>query len=169
MQNAEMTRFKRATIDVLDVTEDVLYCILAALLIGIALLAVWAAVQALGAALSHGDIVAGVIEVIDKVLLAFMIVEILYTVTLSFRSHALAPAPFLVVALIAAVRRVLLISLEAAHPATIESTKFQNYMIELGVLGLLIAIFVVALWILNKQGHQPGTAGRSRSIAPEEE
>jgi len=155
MGSSGKIKIKQNVSSALDFTEDILYGILAALLVSAALLALWAALRSVGAAISHGDIVMGVIEIIDRVLLVLMIAEILYTVALSFRSHALLPGPFLVVALIAVVRRILLISLEAAHPSTIESSKFHNYMIELGVLGLLIAIFVFSLWVLGKKANNP--------------
>ena len=41
-----------------------------------------------------------------------MIVEILYTVQVSFREHALIPEPFLIVGLIAGIRRVLVLTAE---------------------------------------------------------
>jgi len=106
-------------------------------------------------AVEGGDLIAGVVDVIDKVLLALMVAEILYTVVISFRSHSLQAKPFIIVGLIAAVRRVLLISLEAAHVTAIESTVFTNYMIELGVLSFLILIFVLSLYVFGKRG-EPG-------------
>ena len=170
MGTSGQVRFKQIVTSVLDSTGDILLAILAALLIAASILALWAAVQATGNAISHGDIVAGVIEIIDRVLLVLMIAEILYTVALSFKSHALLPGPFLVVALIAAVRRILLISLEAAHPSTIESMVFHNYMIELGVLGLLIAVFVISLRVLGKHADSPvGDQAAPQGMSPKEE
>ncbi len=43
-----------------------------------------------------------------------MLVEILHTVRISIRSHVLVTEPFLVVGLIASIRRILVITLEAA-------------------------------------------------------
>jgi len=56
----------------------------------------------------EGVLAARVVGLLDQVLLVFMIVEILYTVQVSFREHALIPEPFLIVGLIAGIRRVLL-------------------------------------------------------------
>ena len=44
-----------------------------------------------------------------------MLVEILHTVRISIRSHFLVTEPFLVLGLIAAIRRILVITLEAAN------------------------------------------------------
>jgi Phosphate-starvation-inducible E family len=37
-----------------------------------------------------------IIELLDRVLLVVMLVELLYTVQVSFREHALVPEPFLI-------------------------------------------------------------------------
>ena len=54
-----------------------------------------------------------VLSVLDQLLVVLMLVEILYTVRLSIRSHTLVTEPFLVVGLIASIRRILVITLEA--------------------------------------------------------
>src|ERR1700724_2592598 len=55
-----------------------------------------------------------VLRVLDQLLVVLMLVEILHTVRLSIRSHTLVTEPFLVVGLIASIRRILVITLEAA-------------------------------------------------------
>lgn len=148
-------KFKDRVTSFLGVIEDAIYVVLAILLVAVAVLVLIAAGGALVQAVRGGDLIAGVVDVIDKVLLALMVAEILYTVVISLRSHALQAKPFIIVGLIAAVRRVLLISLEAAHVSAIESPKFTNYMIELGVLSVLILIFVISLHVFRKQ-NTPG-------------
>jgi uncharacterized membrane protein (DUF373 family) len=49
---------------------------------------------------------------LDRILLILLIVELLYTVQVSFREHALVPEPFLLVGLISAIRRVLVVTAE---------------------------------------------------------
>jgi hypothetical protein len=44
-----------------------------------------------------------------------MLVEILHTVRISIRSHILVTEPFLVIGLIASIRRILVITLKRAH------------------------------------------------------
>jgi Phosphate-starvation-inducible E family len=44
-----------------------------------------------------------------------MLVEILHTIRISVRSHVLVPEPFLIVGLIATIRRILVITLETAN------------------------------------------------------
>ena len=80
-----------------------------------------------------------------------MIVEILYTVRVSFRTQVLSAEPFLIVALIAAVRRILLISVETAYVPE----KFTIHMLEIGILGALILVFVLAIILLRRNSIPP--------------
>jgi hypothetical protein len=86
-----------------------------------------------------------------------MLVEILHTVRISIRSHVLVTEPFLVVGLIASIRRILVITLEAAT-LTKEgawategaSDIFHSSMIELGLLGLLVLVLVISITLLRR-------------------
>jgi uncharacterized membrane protein (DUF373 family) len=92
---------------------------------------------------------------IDRLLFVLMVVEILHTVRVSFRSGTLVSEPFLVVGLIASIRRVLVITLESSqvtHPdkwTAVSQGYFNSTMLELGVLGLLILIMVVSIYMLR--------------------
>lgn len=143
---------------VFAVCEDVIYILLGVLLVAVAGLVVYLAVTSFVSALHSGDQMAGVIGVIDGILLGLMVAEILYTVIISFESHSLRAEPFLIVGLIAAVRRVLLISLEATHVYKLSRDVFVSYMIEMGLLTVLILIFGVSIYLLRKQA-----ATRSKS------
>jgi uncharacterized membrane protein (DUF373 family) len=50
------------------------------------------------------------VDLLDRMLLILMIVELLYTVQVSFREHTLVPEPFLIVGLIAVTRRILVVT-----------------------------------------------------------
>lgn len=52
------------------------------------------------------------LRLLDSLLLVMMLVEILHTVDISLRQHVLSSEPFLIVGLIAAIRRVLVITAE---------------------------------------------------------
>jgi hypothetical protein len=87
-----------------------------------------------------------IIEIIAKTLLLLMIIEILSTVRISIKNHTLCAEPFLVVGLIASIRRILIISVETAYM----HEYFTNFMIEIGVLVGLSFIFVVCIVLLRK-------------------
>jgi uncharacterized membrane protein (DUF373 family) len=94
-----------------------------------------------------------VVEILDRILLALMVVELLYTLQVSFREHALAPEPFLLVALIAAVRRILVITAEFSAQAGegADEKVFRQVMWELALLTVLIVVLVASLVILQRR------------------
>ncbi|HEV7510924.1 MAG TPA: phosphate-starvation-inducible PsiE family protein [Candidatus Acidoferrum sp.] len=97
-----------------------------------------------------------VLRVLDQLLVVLMLVEILHTVRISIRSHTLVTEPFLVVGLIASIRRILVITLEAAALTkegkwTLEGqTIFKASMIELALLGLLVFVLVYCITLLRR-------------------
>ena len=99
-----------------------------------------------------GTLPDGMIGLLDRLLLILMIVEILYTVQVSLREHALAPEPFLVVGLIAVVRRILVLTAEFSKLIELGDEAFRNAMIELGLLTVLIVALVVSLAVLRRRG-----------------
>jgi uncharacterized membrane protein (DUF373 family) len=91
-----------------------------------------------------------VVELLDQILLIMMIIEILSTVQVSFREHKLTPEPFLIVGLIAAIRRVLVLTAEFSRPDEFVEAAFQNAMYELALLTALILSLGLALFLLKK-------------------
>jgi uncharacterized membrane protein (DUF373 family) len=90
---------------------------------------------------------------VDQLLFVLMLVEILHTVRRSIEQHELACEPFLIVGLIATVRRMLVVTLEssdAAANAKAASGSFEHAMIELSVLGGLILVLVGSIFIVRR-------------------
>jgi uncharacterized membrane protein (DUF373 family) len=92
-----------------------IYSVLAVLLFITALATIANAGKMLWDGLGHWTIAAETLRVLDQLLIVLMLVEILHTVRISIRSHVLVTEPFLVVGLIASIRRILVITLEAAN------------------------------------------------------
>jgi hypothetical protein len=63
--------------------------------------------------------------------------------------------PFLIVALIASVRRILILTPEAAEFIKTDQSAFRNAMIELGLLTFLILVVVISIAILRKYASKP--------------
>ena len=135
------------------------YMVLGLLLAMTALLGIGSAgVSLWHAAHDYGDATALVVT-IDRLLFVLMVVEILHTVRVSFRSGTLVCEPFLVVGLIASIRRVLVITLESSQATqpdkwTAETQGFFNStMLELGVLESLILIMVISIYMIRSSEH----------------
>jgi uncharacterized membrane protein (DUF373 family) len=131
--------------------EDVTYVGLGVLLAVSALVllfaAAWSLIQGLSSAGPAKELT---IDVLDQILLVLMLIEILSTVQVSFREHVLTPEPFLVVGLIAAIRRILVITAEFSSPSEMLEAAFRNAMFELGLLTALIFSLVFSLYFLKK-------------------
>jgi hypothetical protein len=130
--------------------EDVVYIGLGLLLAGSALtLLVTGAVQFVRG-VAEGN--ARTIQLLDRGLLILLIIELLYTVQVSFREHALVPEPFLLVGLISAIRRVLVLTAEFGELSQQTESGAQHFVIELAVLTVLIIALAISLVILRKSG-----------------
>jgi hypothetical protein len=150
----------------LSKAETAIYCILAVLLISTALVTIVSAAQMLWSGLGHVTVAAETLRVLNEILIVLMLVEILHTVGISIRSHMLAMTePFLIVGLIASIRRILVITLETATLSregawTTEGAVsiFSGSMAELGLLSLLVLILVFCITLLRRHAPVPREA-----------
>ena len=144
-QTPQTTRTDR----LLTLAETVLYTMIAVLLslAALALLGV-AAWEFLGSLqLDHiGD---AALHMLNKLLLVLMIIELLYTVQVSLREHTLIAEPFLIVGLIAGVRRILVITAEAWHLGEMDPAIFRMAMVELALISLMTLVIVTSIILLR--------------------
>jgi|PersoiStandDraft_1058852.scaffolds.fasta_scaffold100906_1 uncharacterized membrane protein (DUF373 family) len=130
----------------IDRLEDAMYALVAILLAAAALLLVWSAISSSVADLRHSsDSLTVVLDLLDRGLILFMVVELLHTVRITLHGHELTAEPFLIVGLIAAIRRVLLLTAESG-------TQFQlnQQGAELIILVSLILVMSVAILIWRR-------------------
>jgi uncharacterized membrane protein (DUF373 family) len=138
--------------------EHTAYIALGFLLSATALLALAGGALVLWDGLSDWSNTRTIFNVIDRLLFVLMLIEILHTVRASVRSGALTCEPFLVVGLIASIRRVLVITLqssEAAKQGTLSDAAMRTFgasMIELCVLAVLILVMVGSIRLLQTRG-----------------
>ena len=130
--------------------EDVVYVGLGLLLAYSAAALLVTGAHALWLSVLGGAPVNAIIDLLDHSLLILMIVELLYTVQVSFRAHALVPEPFLVVGLIAAIRRILVVTAQSSRLVeNHDATQFHNSMIEVALLTVMVLVLVASLRMLR--------------------
>ena len=132
--------------------EDIVYVGLGVLLAGCSIILLAGGVITFGQNLIAGTLAGNIVALLDRILLILLVVELMYTVQVSFREHALIPEPFLLIGLIAATRRVLVLTAEFSQIHDQPEPQFKHFIIELGVLTFLIVALVASLVILRKQG-----------------
>jgi uncharacterized membrane protein (DUF373 family) len=96
-----------------------------------------------------GNLSENIVSLLDRILLIIIFAEVLYTVQISFRQHVLQPGPFLVVGLIAVTRRILILTAELPKLIKEDSALFQNSMIELALLTMLVVALVICIHFIR--------------------
>ena len=148
LPDSKFTRWLRRSANIIQHAEQAVYVVIGGMLVLALILALLGSFTLLfqGARdLSRTD---AIFQIIDRLLFVLMLVEILHTVHASIRSGTLVCEPFLIVGLIACIRRILVITLETSQITQPERwgtgnmPLFQASMIELGVLALLIVVLV---------------------------
>jgi uncharacterized membrane protein (DUF373 family) len=138
--------------------EDAVYIGLAVLLAGTAVVLLGTSALTFWRHVVAGTLAPNIVGLLDQLLLVLMVVEILYTVQVSFREHLLTAPPFLLVALIAVVRRIVVLTAEAHKVIEKGDAAFRAAMIELALLTVLSVGLVVCLYLLRARtapGSEP--------------
>ena len=139
--------------------EDLVYIGLGVLLASSALVLLGAGAFNFWQGLMKGTLSQDIVTLLDRILLILMIVEVLYTVQVSFREHTLVAEPFLIVGLIAAIRRILVLTAEFSRLLEMGDVAFRNAMIELGLLTIMVVALVASLFMLRKPHAGTPTIG----------
>jgi uncharacterized membrane protein (DUF373 family) len=105
-----------------------------------------------GRYVASGELADNVVMLLDRILLIVIFAEVLYTVQISFRQHILQPGPFLVIGLIAVTRRILVLTAELPKLSKENATLFQQSIIELALLTVLVVALVVCLHFIHPRG-----------------
>ena len=148
--------------------SDYLHVVEAGLYIGVGVLLAAAAISvlvdssvALWQGIGNRTLTGYALLVLDQLLFILVLVELLHTVRISIRSQEIVIEPFLIVGLIASVRRVLVTTLQATklneegHGA-VDVTAFRNSMLELMVLGFLVVVFIISIHFLRRASARAG-------------
>jgi uncharacterized membrane protein (DUF373 family) len=135
---------------ILHVAEDFMYIAVGFVIGGIALALLGSSVINFVTQAMEGNVGEAVLQALDTLLLVVMITEILHTVGISLRDRTLAIEPFIVIGVIAAIRRILVVTAEQASPSAEHMVEFQMAMVELGLLTVMVLALVGAVGMIRK-------------------
>jgi hypothetical protein len=144
----------------LHLLEAALYIAVGIVLSAAAIAVLFDATRILWRGIANRTLVGYGLQVLDQLLFVLVLVEILHTVRISIRAQEILIEPFLIVGLIASIRRVLVITMQAAklteegHGSADTVLAFHNSMIELGLLGILVLVFVLSIYLLRRASHR---------------
>jgi uncharacterized membrane protein (DUF373 family) len=150
--------FEKRVQNLLNNAEDGIHLIVAALLVLLSILltigVVGDVVQAIQGPYREEVVV---LSALDNSLILFIVAELLHTVRLTIRNRTLDAEPFLVVGMIAGVRKVLIVTAEAD-----KSFQWNVEGVELLTLIGLILVMALAIYIWHRSGGTAPT-GQDRS------
>lgn len=153
MPEDEQPAYARFGNRLLVICEDVVYVGIAAALVvtaGILLVAAGEHVVTLVGQRSQD----AAIEVLDALLLLFIVVELLYAVRTTVAERRLVAEPFLLVGIIAAVKEIVVLAVKAAEDAG-KGSVFTDQILEVGVLGGLVLALGATAWLLRIKEREP--------------
>lgn len=148
MHRYALAALRKACVELIERAEDAIYILVAILLVIAAGFLLYSAGSSAVMELQHSDDpLTIVLTVLDKGLVLFMVAELLHTVRITLRDRALAAEPFLIVGLIAGVRRVLILTAQ-----TEKSFTWNPQGIELAILVGLILVMALAILAWRRSG-----------------
>ncbi len=93
-------------------------------------------------------------DLLDELLLVLILVEIVHTVVLSLRAHELVAEPFVVVGLVAVIRKVLFV---LSGQQAVSNARLGIY---LGMVAVFVAALLVVRWSDRISPHAGGAPAR---------
>ena len=150
----------RSTTRALEVAENIVYGGIAAFLVGTALVClVLAGKTALGLLADFSE--QPVLDLLDILLLVFIVVELLFAVRSTVEKRELLAEPFLLVGIIASIKEIVVLSVESAKEVG-NGAEFTDRIVEIGVLGVLVLLLGLTSFLLRRKEREPdeGEGGR---------
>jgi flagellar biogenesis protein FliO len=140
---------------ILGSSESVVLVLIGIALVLVAVLLLYSAMHDLNEAVHIGpdEIERKAIGILNTVLLVMMTMEIVYTVAISLKSHTLNAEPFLIIGIIAGIRRMLVITATSAEQEA-HAAQFHNTLVELGLIAATVVALAGAIWILRYSAHR---------------
>lgn len=89
------------------------------------------------------------LRILDRVLLLLIIAELLFTLQLVIARGEIATEPFLFIGIIAVVRRIVVITAQIEKLPQ-NGRALTNFLLELGLLALLVVSFGVAIYLIRR-------------------
>lgn len=144
----------RLVMQSLDVVQEVVYIIVGVLLAGAGVAIVVGTVEGVVESISSSEELVRIgLLILDRILLLLIVAELLHTLRIVLYEGEIFAEPFLLVGLIAVVRRVVVVT------AQVEQTSgrpLTNLLLELGVLAALALAFGAAIFLLRRgTAHEP--------------
>jgi uncharacterized membrane protein (DUF373 family) len=142
--------------------ERIVLTLIAVVLVVLAVLLLISSVVSMVQSVAQGTVRDLAIDILDEVLLVMMTMEIVYTVTLSLQSHKLVAEPFLIIGIIAAIRRTLVITAESTKLEVTNPEAFRSTLIELALLAVIVGVMSGSIFVMRRSQSYMGDKDETR-------
>lgn len=133
----------------LDRAETVFYLVVAVFLLVAGAMVIGGTVGDLVSRLGEDPLLKVALNLVEESLLLVIVGELLFTLRLVITGGVLSGEPFLLIGLVATVRRVVVVTAEVeSHPDG--GRELTNFLLELALLAALTIAFAVALYLLRR-------------------
>jgi uncharacterized membrane protein (DUF373 family) len=151
--------FTRIGEKVLGIAEDAVYTVVAVLLVAGACVLLIGAARQLVTTEGGSDVAA--LAMLDRLLLVFVLVELLYAVRMTLVRREIVAEPFLIVGIIASIKEIILLSVEVANVMEGKETTgdvtatIGEFALIIGLLGGLVLVLAASALILRYKERSP--------------
>jgi uncharacterized membrane protein (DUF373 family) len=150
----EEKRARERTADAFGLVEDAFYVAVAATLAIAGAILFGYALYSFVSSVDEVALVSNILELLDTLLLVFIITEVIHTIRAVIDEQLLVAEPFLIVGIVAAIRRLLVVSAEAKE--LLGTPEFTDAMLEIGVLTAAVLFLTLAVFLLRRTtGSEP--------------
>ncbi len=140
------------TEDAIEKAENVVYLAVAVVLVVVAAVVLGASVVKL-VELPDLGVISTAAEVLDLLLLVFIVVELLYAVRTTLAERELLAEPFLIVGIIASIKEIVVLSVKA--PDYVGTDKLEDTVWLMGILTVTIGVLAIAALLLRRKEREP--------------
>lgn len=151
----------------LRLAEDAVYVAVAALLVVGAVVLLVDATGALGTLNDGPD--QAVLKLLDRLLLVFILVELIFAVRTTLSRREIVAEPFLIVGIIVSIKEIILLSVEVANvlegnPTTEGTSDPSQFAWQIALLGLLVIGLSVSVLLLRMKEREPVEGQRNQEF-----
>ncbi len=147
-----MTGMRHWTEDAIEKAENLVYLVIAVVLVAVAAV-VLGSTTVQFAKLADLGTVAMAAEVLDLLLLVFIVVELLFAVRTTLAERELVAEPFLVVGIIASIKEIVVLSVKA--PDYVGTDKIEDTVWLMGVLTVTIGVLAISSLLVRRKEREP--------------
>ncbi|GAB3077465.1 hypothetical protein GCM10027080_24230 [Pedococcus soli] len=142
----------------IEQVENVVYLAVAVILFGLAGVVIGKTALAFGD-LGSGGVIETSAEILDLLLLVFIVVELLFAVRTTLARRELVAEPFLLVGIIASIKEIVVLSVKA--PDLLGKPEFADTLRLMGLLTGTVIVLALASFLLRRKEREPSEGANS--------